>query len=50
MSGNDPTEGLALNGKKTLKNCQNGTKLAEKLPHAIKSGKNFFVTGCNLAP
>jgi len=48
MGCNDPTEGLALNGKKIWENCQNSKKLAEELPYAVKSGKNFFVTGCDL--
>jgi hypothetical protein len=46
MSGNDPTEGLALMVKRfkktveTVKTC---------IMHS-KSAKIFFVTGCNLVP
>jgi hypothetical protein len=50
MSDNDPTEGLALYGKNIWENCQNSKELAEKLPYAVKSGKIFFLTGCNVAP
>jgi hypothetical protein len=36
MSGNDPTEGLALLAKRFKKTVKTVKKLAEKLPCAIK--------------
>jgi hypothetical protein len=36
MSGNDPTEGLALMTKRFKKTVKTVKKLAEKLPYAIK--------------
>jgi hypothetical protein len=36
--------------KRFEKTVETVKKLSEKLRYAVKSGKIFFVTGCNVAP
>jgi hypothetical protein len=43
MSGDDPTEALVLMQKRL-------EETVNTVENEQKSGQNFFVTGCNLAP